>query len=157
MENQTLQLVLTIIGVLGSIGLFAGGLGFLLNRFSKGSSEEKTDVISSADQLTSFWKEQVDGYKTVVSELTEKIRVLTGEIGELRGQLQSEKKQTEMLERIFQNRDPDSQKFMEHVMQSIKDQAGVNTEIVRILKEIHNMSKEEHERDFKIESTVTKQ
>lgn len=157
MENQTLQLVLTIIGILGSIGLFAGGIGFLLSRFSKGRSEEKIDVISSADQLTSFWKEQVDGYKTVVAELTEKIRVLTGEIGELRGQLQSEKKQTEMLERIFQNRDPETKKFMEHVMQSIKDQAQVNGEIVRILKEIHNMSKAEHERDFKVEATVTKQ
>lgn len=156
MENQTLQIILTVIGILGSIGLFAGGVGFLASRFKKGSTEEKIDVISSADQLTSFWREQVDGYKVVVAELTEKIRVLTGEVGELRGQLTAEKKQSEMLEKIFQNRDPETQKFMEHVMQSIKDQAGVNTEIVRILKEIHQMSKEEHERDFKIESTVTK-
>ena len=167
MNNQSLQIVLTIIGVLGSVGLFAGGVGYLINRFNKGKTEERTDVISSADQLASFWKEQVEGFKAIVAELTTKIekqkdehntemkKVLT-ELGEVRGQLTSESKQKAEYLAILQNRDPETQKFMEIMLKFVDTQSKTNTEIARVLKDIHSMAKAEHDSNLEVTSTVTK-
>ncbi len=156
MNNETLQMILTIVGIVGSIGIFAGGIGFLFSKFQKGNKEDKADALTSADQLTNFWKEQVEGFKLIIADQTEKIRILTGEVGELRGQLVAEKKQNEMAREILQNRDPETKRFMEHMVQSIKDHSETHKEIIRILGEIHSMSIAEHDRDFKVTANVTK-
>lgn len=167
MNNSTLQVTLTIIGVLGSVGLFAGGIGFLISKFNKGKQEERTDVISSADQLASFWKEQVEGFKSVIKELTEKLekqkddhtvemkKVLT-ELGEVRGQLTAESKQKGEYLAILQNRDPETKKFMEIMLKFVDTQSKTNSELARVLKDIHTMAKLEHDRGLEVTSTVTK-
>ena len=167
MNNQSLQIILTVVGILGSLGLFAGGVGFLVSKFNKGKSEERTDVISSADQLASFWKEQVDGFKEIIKELTAKLekqkddhtnemkKVLT-ELGEVKGQLTAESKQKAEYLSILQNRNPEMQKFMEIMLKFVETQTKTNNELARVLKDIHSMAKQEHDKDFKIESTITK-
>ena len=148
MDNQSLQIILTVVGLLGSVGFLAGGIGFLISRFNKGKVEEKSDVISSADQLSSFWKEQVDGFKEVIKELTAKLekqkddhtiemkKVLT-ELGEVRGQLTAESKQKGEYLAILQNRDPETQKFMEIMLKFVENQTNTNNEISRVLESIH--------------------
>jgi hypothetical protein len=167
MTNTTLQIILTFVGILGALGLFAGGIGFLWTKIRGGSKEaktESTDLLTSNDQIKQFYKEQNDDLKEINKVLGEKVDALTREVGEIRGQLIAEKTQNERLEKIFQNRDPETKQFMEFMMQAVKDQSQVakdqsesHKEIVRVLGEIHTMSKMEHERDFSISATVTKQ
>jgi hypothetical protein len=156
-----LQIAGIILGSLATLGIAAGGLGYLVSTFKKGEKVEKSDIVSSAEQLTQFWKDQADGYKTMMAEkdakTAEQINALSREVGELKGQLISESKQKAEYLAILQNRDPDTKNFNDYVMQSIKNQEGINNEIVRILKEIHTMSTEETKRELHIEGTVTKQ
>ena len=77
-------------------------------------------------------------------------------MGDIKGQLTQVLKQNDEFKAIFQNRDPATKEFMEHVLKSIKDQGEAHKAIMEILKEVHIMSKAEHDRDFKVEATVTK-
>lgn len=168
MENPVIKIFLLVIGSLASLGLLAGGIGYLLSKVNKGSREEKSDVISSADQLAGFWKEQVEGFRAVIAELTAKIekqkddhnaemkKVLT-ELGEVRGRLGAETKAKEEYLAILQNRDPETKEFMKFMVKSVEDQGETHKELIRILGEIHTMAKAEHERDFKVTATVSKE
>jgi ABC-type transporter Mla subunit MlaD len=164
---MTTTIILTVLGILSSIGILAGGGGYLISQFKKGSKAENNAVISSADQLAGFWKEQVEGFRDVIKDLTAKLekqkddhtiemKQILSELGEVKGQLTAERAQNERLEKIFQNRDPETKKFMEIMIQFIKDQAQVNSEIVRVLSEIHNYAQQEHDRDFVVTSTIKK-
>lgn len=147
-------------GALLDIGVFIGGIGYLLRSWKKEDRDEKTEVMSSSDTLTNFWKEQAEGYKVVMAEKDKandiKFTALTKEVGEIRGQLiEKEKQNTQYLE-ILQNRNPEMQKFMEFMIQAMKNQDECNTKISTILSEIHTMAKAEHERDFNITAQITK-
>lgn len=145
MSNETLQVILTIVGIIGNIGLFAGGLGFLFSRFKKGNTEEKADVISSADQLVNFWKEQVEGFKEVIKELREKLdsqtkefnvqlQAMGNELGQVKGQLEAEARQKKEYLAILENRDPATKQFMEHMVQATENQDKILQEIFKFLK-----------------------
>lgn len=157
------ETILLIIGIIASLGIFAGGLGFLLSRFSKGKKEERQDIVQSSEQLTQFWKDQADGFKemleTKTTELNAKINDLSREVGELRGQLNAEKKANEKLEMIFQNRDPQTQEFMKlltasavkadefrlNYEQDEKKKLSMWAEIASTLKEIHKLTLENNQ------------
>lgn len=161
---------MVIIGSIASIGILVGGAGYFLQAWRKGSKEEKTEVVSSADQLSSFWKEQVDGFKEVVATLQEKINTMTGEIGELRGQLNEKTKQAAEYKEILQGQNPEMKQFMETMLavseQSQKfmadnvgfqqTQSNVMTEIKDFMSQI-NANLSLVNKDLKIEATVTKQ
>ncbi len=158
---MSIQDILTIAAsVLVGTGLFIGGVGYFISAFKKGGRQEKTDVVSSAEQLTQFWKDQAEGYKIMgekkEQEWNDKFQTLSREVGELRGQLTAEKTQNERLEKIFQNRDPETQEFMKVMLAFAENQNKTNVEIVRVLGEIHVMTKAEHEREFNISAHVTK-
>lgn len=167
MENNTIQTALTTVGIIGSLGLFAGGIGFLWSKIKGGTKEakaESTTIIATNDTIKNFFKEQNDDLKEINKILGEKVEALTREVGEIRGQLNAETKQKGEYLAILQNRDPETKKFMEYMVQavkdqsqSMKDQAETNREIIRILGEIHVMTKQEHDRDLNITATVTKQ
>lgn len=131
-----------VLSSLASIGILAGGMGYLISSFRGGSNK-----------LTAFWKDQADGYKLMIAEKDrtndDKFQALHKEIGELRGQLNAEQALNERLEKIFQNRNPEMDNFMKSMSENM-------VEVSRVLKEIHTMSKMEHERDFKVEATVSR-
>jgi len=131
-----------VISSLIGLGILAGGMGYLISSFRGGGNK-----------LTSFWKEQADGYKLMMVEKDrvndEKFQVLHKEIGELNGRLNAEQALNERLEKIFQNRNPEMDSFMKGMVDSMG-------QIGRVLSEIHTMTKAEHERDFQISATVTK-
>lgn len=155
--NQT---ILIVVSIIASVGIFVGGIGYFVSLFRKGSKQEKSDVISSSQEVITFWKTQAENYQTILAqkekEWNEKFTGITREFGELKGKYDAEKAQTDRLEKIFQNRDPESQKFMELVISAIGNQNKVNTEVVRVLSEIHTLAKDEHDREIHVESTVTK-
>lgn len=144
------NILLYILGSLASIGVVAGGLGYLIGQFRNGGST-----------LTAFYKEQAEGYKVMMSEKDksndDKFQKMTAEIGEIRGQLIEKEKQNKEYLDIINNRDPGTQKFQELLTKACTDQTEVNREVVKVLKEIHELALQEHERDFKITSTVTKE
>ena len=149
------HIIITIITSIGSLGILAGGMGYLINTFRKGSKIEKTEVMTTSQEVINFWKSQAENYQTILdkkeSEWNTKFQELTRQIGEIQGQLSAEKAQNERLEKIFQNRDPDHQKFMESVMKALSNQEVVNKEIVRVLSEIHGMALKGN----KVENTIT--
>ncbi len=146
---------------MAGIGILSGGIGYLISTFRKGSAEQKSDVISSSEQLSSFWKEQADGYKLMMAEkdrvYTDKLEKLTVEVGQIRGQLIEKEKQSAIYLEILQNRDPETKKFMELMIQAVKDQAESHSGIMKTLSEVHTMASMQHERDFKVTATVSKQ
>ncbi len=159
MTNNTLQIILTVMGILTSLGLLAGGIGYLYSKLKSGAKEaraESTDLVTSNDQIKQFYKEQNEDLKNINKVLSDKVETLTREVGEIRGQLNAETRQKEEYLLILKDKNPETKQFMEYMVQAVKDQTTVNTEIVRILGEIHAMAKAEHERDFKITATVTK-
>lgn len=161
------KILLSIAAALGSAGLLIGGTGYVISIFKKGSKQKDSDVLSSADQLSSFWKEQVEGFKTIIAELTSKLekqkddhniemKKLIDELGQVKGQLNAETKAKSEYLDILQNRDPETKKFMEYMIKAVENQSSINAEIVRVLGEIHSMTKAENERDLKIDATIHK-
>lgn len=150
--------VLQYIGIGAATGLI---LGVLSVYFIKGRRNESSD-------LTKFWKDEATGYKEMVEkirkEYTDKFETLTREIGEIKGQYTVEKEAREKWEAIAKDKNPEMTEFMKIMLKSCEDQgkAGVeqgklNVEILGLLKDIHRMQQQEHDRDFKAELTVTKQ
>lgn len=142
-------------------------IGIAYSQFFKGKSKGEAEILSSSEETKKFWKDQAQDYKTMMEErervnvaradaLTKQINELTKEVGELKGRLISEQTMRERLEQIFQNRDPETQKFMELMIQSSKDQAEAHKEMIRVLGEIHSMATEEKQRDFHVTATVSK-
>lgn len=156
----TKDIILYIITSLGSLGLVAGSIGYLVNSFRSGSKQEKGDVISSAEQLSQFWKDQAEGYKVMMEakdiKNAEQINKLTGEVGELKGQLNAETAQKKEYLAILQNRDPETKKFMEFMIEATTTQTAINKETISILKEIHQMITEERDKELHIDATLTK-
>lgn len=159
------KILLSIIAALTSVGILVGGIGYFVSIFKKGTKQKDTEVISSADQLSNFWKDQVDGFKEVIKELTAKIekqkddhnvemKKILSELGEVRGRLGAEVKQKEEYLAILQNRDPETKKFMEYMIKAVENQSSVTAEIVRVLSEIHSMTKVDLDTDLKLESVL---
>lgn len=150
-----------ITGVFISIGAILFSAGFAYEKIFNGKKNAKAEEVTSADGLVKFWKERADEYKTAMEtkdrENTEKFSQMSREIGELRGQLNSETQQKKDYLAILQNRDPETKKFMEYMMKATQDHDIAHTEMMRVLGEIHNFVKEEHDRDFKIDATIHKQ
>jgi septal ring factor EnvC (AmiA/AmiB activator) len=157
------DLIQLIFSILLGVGVFAGGVGYVVSAYMQGKKGQTASVVSSADQLTDFWKDQVDGFKAMVSEQNVKIQNLTNELNQVRGQLNSREKQIEELQATLNLRNPEMKQFMELMMQSVREQSESHTEIVRVLKDLHAMSSSNHlllqneqEKELKIEGTVTK-
>lgn len=126
--------------------IFVAGGGYALKFFNKDSREEKSDVVSSANTIMEFWKNQAEQYKLISDEkeksYSEKINNLIREVGELRGQLTAETAQKKEYLAILQNRDPETKKFMEIMLEFVKEQTETNLEITKVLSDIHKTTNE---------------
>lgn len=147
------EIFFAILGVLSAFGICAGGLGYLISSYKKGTRAENSEVVSSAENLTNFWKEQADGYKVMMAEKdaswNDRFEKMSREMGELQGQLIAEKKQTERLEAIFKDRNPETEQFM-------KDTTSAMSQIMKFMEAI-NKHMEEEKKELHIEATVSKQ
>lgn len=159
--KQLLSYIPQVAAVL--IIVVAGG-GWVIRLFNKDGTQDKNDVVNSANTILQYWKTQAEEYKIVIdakdkahsekvstltTEFTKQITKLTGEVGELRGQLSAETNQKKEYLAILQNRDPETQKFMEFMVKAMENQD-------KILSEIFKIVKAEENRELKITSTVVK-
>lgn len=167
MEPTALQILYKIALGFGGLGVGASGLGYFWGKIKGGAKEakaESTELVSSEQQIKEFYKKQNEDLQVIIAEQTKQINELSREVGEIKGQLNAETAQKKEFLAILQGRDPQTQKFMEFMTQCMKDQTESHTKIVdklmengKMILEIHKMTKDEHERDFKVEATVTKQ
>lgn len=173
--REVITLAATIIG---SLGLLAGGVGFIVYSYTKAGRQERKDVTDSADTIADFWKKQAEELKVILQtkdiefnekiqaltkEFNEKIQNLTKELGEITGQLNAEKTQNEKLEKIFQNRNPEMETFMKYMVAASERHDETHKKMIQILTDLHQTSTANHEifeaekdKDLKIESTITK-
>lgn len=150
--------IIQIVGTsIVSLGIVAAGLGYLLSMYRKGNKQENVEVVNTANQLTDFWKDQIQGFKEMAREQDTKIQLLSNEVNLLKGQLMEKDKQIDTYLKILQNRNPEMERFMKDIIQFSIDHETTHKEIIRILGEIHSYAKVEHDRDFKINATVTNQ
>lgn len=160
MEIQSIgKILLIILSSLAGLGLFFFGGGYLISKFKNGSKEEEAesvDLIKSNDTIKAFYKEQNEDLKTINKELGAKVELLTREVGEIKGQLNAETKAKEEYLAILRGRDPETKKFMELLVQAVKDQQEANAGILETLAEIHRMVKADHEKEIHIDATVSK-
>ena len=128
------EYVTPILLAIGSLGVLAGGIGVLIGSIKRGSRAEKEAIIQSARQSEQFWKDQAEGHAQVAKEkdriYSEKFETLSSQLGQLRGQLDSEIRQKKEYLEILQNRDPAMKSFMELMVQAADNQAKVNKEMV---------------------------
>ncbi len=144
--NTYLQILLGICAVTSS-----GVVAFA--QLKKGNRVESSDIVK-------FYKDKMEEYKemsdTLRKDYTAKHEQLIKEVAEVRGELNAEKKLREQYEAILKDKNPETENFMKYMVQATKDQSESHREIVRVLSEIHAMSKAEHDRDFVVNATVTK-
>lgn len=170
--------IFTIIGVVGggllTLAAVAALVGVAVSQYRKGSREEKTDVVSSAEKLTNFWKEQSEGYKIMMEEkdkrYQEQINELTKQVGELRGQLNEKVAQAERYEKIFQGRNPEQEAFMKTMLavaqqsQTFMEAQGKRDEMIQLslqeiasfMKTINQHLEEDKKKEVKLEGVLTK-
>ncbi len=148
------------LAIVAGLVVLVGGIGYVIHLFTKSTRDEKSEVMSSATQMTDFWQKQAEGYQKIMAEKDksndEKFQTMTKELGEIRGKLQAREEQIKEYIAIFQNRDPETKKFMDIMLEFVRNQTETNKEVARILGEIHKMETDEHDKEFKVEATVTK-
>lgn len=146
--------------IVATVAVVAGSIAYVFDKVIHRRKSDKIEEITFADGAAKFWKDQAEGYKVMMAEKDksndEKYIQLTKELAEIRGQLIEKEKQNKEYLAILQDRDPETKEFMKFMIQATKNQTESHKEIVSILREIHTMSKAEHDRDFKVEATVTK-
>lgn len=127
------------------------GIGVWRGMFSQASKQQNTEVITSAETLTSFWKEQAEGYKVMMAEKdtawNSKFEVLTRELGVLQGQLAATESQRAQFEAILKDRNPETQKFQAEVIKSLGE--------ISIFMGSLNQHMEQQNHGFKVESVIT--
>ncbi len=136
-----IQYILAFFGVIAMAGVaFA--------QFKKGFRTESGDLIT-------FYQKEALGYKemmeTTRKDYAKKHEELLAQVGELRGELNAEKRLREQYELILKDRNPETEEFMRFMVQSAKDQADNNKKIVEVLNIIHIAVA----KDLKIEATVS--
>lgn len=146
-----MNMIEIVLGFVASLGIFAGGIGYLISSYRSGSKQEKSEVISSAETLTNFWKEQADGYKIMMAEKevswNSKFEALTRELGVLQGQLAATEQQRAQFEAILKDRNPETEEFMKNVTAAMIE--------IRDFMHSINAHMEVSNKGFKVESTIT--
>lgn len=165
METRTI--IEFVLGTILSLGVLTGGIGYLVSQYKKGGKLQEEEVVSSADKLTQFWKDQADGYKEMMETKdktnSEQINSLSTQVGELRGQLTAALNQNEELKKIFQGRSPEMEQFMKSMVQANTDQMENQKKMTIALDKIlgtvleSNKLLKEEAKDLEIVATVTKQ
>lgn len=151
-----LDSIMPSLAILATLGIVAGGVGYLISQFRSGSRKATTD----SREIIEFYKLENQTLKEIASSKDKsndaKFLELSKELAELKGQLKSEKEQNDRLEKIFQNRDPEIDNFRKVLLEASVEQAKINKEVLRILKEIYSMAIAEHNKDYQVTSTITK-
>lgn len=161
MNNQLVQIVLVIMGSLASLGLLAGGVGYLYSQFVTGKGSRSKENIETENSLITFLKNQNEGFEKIVKEQNVKIVDLGKEMAAMKATNEEKDKTIEKYLSILQNRNPELEQFMqkmtvlgENSEAFMKGQIVIMGEIQTFMQAI-NTHMETANKDLKIEATVS--
>jgi|GEM_PF-6574254 len=135
------DLIKLIAEIVIGLGVFAGGIGYLVSIFKKGTAtikEQSENVVATSDQLTQFWKDQVEGFKQMVAAQDLKLQMLTNDLNKMKGQMEEKEKQNKSYLEILQNRNPEMEQFMKTMLIYQKDSMTLFEQMTHALSVIHD-------------------
>lgn len=174
-----LQIAGMLLGGIATLVIAAGAIGWLWSSFRQGAAKQQIDTLGSENQLTAFWKNELEGFKGMVNTLNVKlrdqaqdfnsqIRALSNQLAEVKGQLTESQKTSSQYLAILQNKNPEMESFMKYITEAAKDAEEFRTtslllfnKMITVLDTIHtttlNNNKILHKdpKDFQIAATIT--
>lgn len=144
-----------IIGGIGSLGILALGIGYLWSQFIRGKKSGSKENIDAENTLVTYLKNQVEGFAKIVKEQDIKFVALGKEIAALKATIDEKDKTIEKYLGILQNRNPELDTFIKESRIRQEHTLEIMTQIKDCMVNI-NTHMQKHEKDLKIEATVTK-
>lgn len=156
------------IGIIISLGVLAFGFGYVYSQFKKGKNDRTKTDLETENSLTTYLKNQVEGFKQIAKEQDQKIADLGKEISAMRAVLDEKDKTIDKYLAILQNRNPELEQFMVKVSRTsdmaeeyITNAKSYNQQQTEILNEIRNSMRninvhmETQNKEMKIEGKIT--
>jgi hypothetical protein len=166
--KENLLYVLQLVGYLfGGIGLLGAGIGAFMYAIGTGSRNERKDVMGTADTIVDHYKKENAELKQIVidkdekygqkidaltSDFNGKMQALSEKVGILTGQLNAERLQNEEFKKIFQGMNPETDKFMKFMVESVNQHTKAHEKIMEVLSglttvlaDIHTTSTSNHD------------
>lgn len=134
MKTAYIQLIIEGIAAAGVVVL---GLGYLFSQFIIGRNSHRKEELDTENSLTTFLKNQIDGFKELIALQNNKIEQLGKELAATQATITEKDKTIKTYFDIIQNRNPE----LENVLSQILD----------FMKKIN----EHMESELKITSTVS--
>lgn len=133
-----------------SVGALAAGLGYAYGQFFGGKKKQTADDMASNTALIQGLQAQINAFKELNEtqrkehrDEVEKLRTaatkLTGELGELRGQLKEKESKLAEYKEIFQGRDPNNEAFTKFMMDSANTTTTCLESITRSLVSLEKL------------------
>lgn len=165
---MSFELLQKILEVVIALGIAAFGFGYLYSQFFQGKNNQTKESIDTENSLTTYLKNQIEGFKDIVAAQDKKINEMGKEIAAMRAVSEEKDKTITKYLEILQNRNPEMDAFIKKVtlasdaQAEFRKQAAEKSDIqMNILKEIQtfmesiNNHMEKSSKDLKIEATVT--
>ncbi len=149
MTTQLIQIIEFVLGGIVSLGVLAGGIGYLVSQFSKGKGDEKKDDLETQNELTLYLKNQVEGYKEIADKQNKKIADMDKELTTFKALIEEKDKTIAKYLEILQNRNPDLEKSLKEISASMSD--------IKVFMQHVDTHLEKSSKDMKITGTVTQQ
>jgi chromosome segregation ATPase len=130
------DIAIWIMGSITAIGVFAGGLGFIISQFKDGKNKDKVDTLNNDQTLLNYFKEKNEGYAQAVVDLQKQIADLNSKIAVLSATIVERDKQLSDYKAIFTGTDTGTKTFQATMLQSVKDRENFQEKTAEILESI---------------------
>lgn len=142
------------IEIIIGVGIIALGFGYVTSQFLVGRKGRTKDDIETENTLTTYLKNQIEGFKEIVEKQNNRIAGAEKEISALRATLGEKDKIISRYLEILQNRNPEIDTFIKESKVRQEQQMGIMNEIKVFMKNINDHMVQQN-KDLKIEATVS--
>ncbi len=118
MKSSTIQLAIEIIG---AIGVFSMGIGYIYTQFIVGKHSRVKDDLQTENDLTTYLKNQVNGYKEIAETQNKKIAEMDKEMSTFKAIIAEKDKTIEKYLEILQGRNPELEDILKDIAASMTD------------------------------------
>lgn len=143
-----------IIQIIETGGLIILGFGYVYAQFFKGKNARAKEDLETENSLTTYLKNQINGFKEIVEEQNKKIIELGKEVASLRAVIEEKDNTIQKYLDILQNRNPELEVFMQESKVFHQGQTQVLEKIGRFMETI-NKHLEKQSEDIEVLTTVT--
>lgn len=139
-------------GVAICAGLFsvAGLVGYTLAQFWNSKKDKRKDDIETENTLTTYLKNQIEGFKNIAKEQDTKIQTMDKQLAEFKAVIGEKDKTIERYLQILQNRNPELENFIKQSTEYQKSSTQAFGAITKVLTEMS----ENLQKDLTIKATI---